>query len=162
MKLTRQASFLKRAAYSTYLVHHPQPRSFPQRECIRPWRTFPLYRPGGKHRRYFECMYSYSRSSRIRNFICEVTVRKKCSEGGGVVFLPQPEAEFLDEIQSKALRIFLLAIQRHLHSFALRFIFLQTRATSYSFYSVLVYTVKETGGKPDKYPLPNCFRKSIQ
>ncbi len=98
------------------------------------------------------------------NLMCEVTVQRKCSEGGGVEFLPQLEAEFLDEIQSKVLRIFLLAIQRHLHSFALRFIFLQTRATSYSFYSVLVYTVKEKGGKHDRksHPLPYCFRKSIQ
>jgi hypothetical protein len=41
------------------------------------------------------------------------------------------EAEFLDEVQTKVLRVFLLAI--HLYSFALRFIFLQTNATSNSF-----------------------------
>ncbi len=41
-----------------------------------------------------------------------------------------PEAEFLDEIQTKVLRVFLLAIHSHLYSFALRFIFLQTHATS--------------------------------
>jgi hypothetical protein len=35
------------------------------------------------------------------------------------------EAEFLDEIQTK--------VHRHLYSFALRFLFLQTHATSYSF-----------------------------
>jgi hypothetical protein len=29
-----------------------------------------------------------------------------------------PEAEFLDEIQTKVLRVFLLAIHRHLYSFA--------------------------------------------
>jgi hypothetical protein len=40
------------------------------------------------------------------------------------------EAEFLDEIQKK---VFLLAINRHLYSFALRFLFLQNHATSYSF-----------------------------
>ncbi len=44
-----------------------------------------------------------------------------------------PEAEFLDEIQTKVIRVFLLAIHRHLYSFALRFLFLQTHATSYSF-----------------------------
>ncbi len=35
------------------------------------------------------------------------------------------EAEFLDEIQTKVLRVFLLAIHSHLYSFALRFLFLQ-------------------------------------
>jgi hypothetical protein len=45
------------------------------------------------------------------------------------------EAEFLDEIQTKVLRVFILAIHSHLYSFALRFIFLQTHTTSYSFYS---------------------------
>jgi hypothetical protein len=43
------------------------------------------------------------------------------------------EAEFLDEIQTKVLRVFLLVILIHLYSFALRFLFLQTHATSYSF-----------------------------
>ncbi len=50
------------------------------------------------------------------------------------------EAEFLDEIQAKVLRVFLLAI--HSHSFALRFLF---HATSYSFNNSLLYTVKEKG-----------------
>jgi hypothetical protein len=35
-------------------------------------------------------------------------------------------AELLDEIQTKVLGVFLLAIQSHLYSFALRFLFLQT------------------------------------
>ena len=43
------------------------------------------------------------------------------------------EAEFLDEIQTKVFRVFLLAIHSHLYSFALRFIFLQTLAASYIF-----------------------------
>jgi hypothetical protein len=63
----------------------------------------------------------------------------------------------LDEIQTKVLRVFLLAIQSHLYSFAFRFIFIQTNATSYSFYSALVYTVKEKGGKPDRKPHPLPF-----
>jgi hypothetical protein len=48
----------------------------------------------------------------------------------------------------------------HLYSFALRFLFLQPHATSYSFYSALLYTVKEKGGKPDRkpYPLPYGLR----
>jgi hypothetical protein len=57
-----------------------------------------------------------------------------------------PEAEFLDEIQTKVLIVFLLAVHSHLYSFALRFLFLQTRAT---FHSFLQYTVicKEEGRK---------------
>jgi hypothetical protein len=49
-------------------------------------------------------------------------------------FLNQnPEAEFLDKIQTKVLRVFLHAVHSHLYSFALRFIFLQSHATSYVF-----------------------------
>jgi hypothetical protein len=43
------------------------------------------------------------------------------------------EAEFLDEIQTKVWKVFCLIIYSHLYSFALRFLFLQTPATSYSF-----------------------------
>ncbi len=43
------------------------------------------------------------------------------------------EAEFLDEIQTKVLRLFLLVINGHFYSFALTFILLQTQTTSYSF-----------------------------
>jgi hypothetical protein len=43
----------------------------------------------------------------------------------------EPEAEFLDEIQTKDLRVFLLALHSQLYSFALKFIFFQTHATSY-------------------------------
>jgi hypothetical protein len=64
------------------------------------------------------------------------------------------EATFLDEIQKKVLKVFLLAIQSHFYNFALRFLFLQTHATSYSFYSALLYTVKEKGGTPDREPHP--------
>ncbi len=58
---------------------------------------------------------------------------------------------------TKVSRVFLLAIHSYLYSFALRFIFLQTQATPYSFFRVqLLYTVKEKGGKPElkPYPLP--------
>ncbi len=54
---------------------------------------------------------------------------------------------------AKVLRVFLLAIQSHIYSFASRF-FLQTHATSYSFFSTLLYSVKEKGGKPDRKPQP--------
>ncbi len=52
----------------------------------------------------------------------------KCS-----YFAKVPEDEFLDEIQTKVLRVFFLAIHSQLYSFAFEFIFLLTRATSYSF-----------------------------
>ncbi len=47
-------------------------------------------------------------------------------------------SRILGRIQTKVLRVFLLAIHSHLYSFALRFLFLQTHATSYSFYSALL------------------------
>jgi hypothetical protein len=70
----------------------------------------------------------------LGNFIC-------------IYNLVSPEAAFLDEIQTKVLRVFLLVIHSHLYSFALTFIFLQTHATSYSFGGQLLYTVKKKGGK---------------
>jgi hypothetical protein len=57
----------------------------------------------------------------------------------------------------------LLAIESNLYSFALRFLFLQTHATSYSFCSALLYTLKEKGGKPDRKTQPltrNPYRSS--
>ncbi len=45
------------------------------------------------------------------------------------------EAEFLEEIQTKVVRVFILAIHSHRCRFAVGFLFLQTHATSYSFYS---------------------------
>jgi hypothetical protein len=48
------------------------------------------------------------------------------------------EAKFLTEIKTKVLRVFLLSINNHLYSFAVRFQFLETHTTSYSF-------VKEKG-----------------
>jgi hypothetical protein len=68
------------------------------------------------------------------------------------------EAELLDEIQTKVLRVFLLAIHSQLNSFALWFSFLQTHATSYSSYisATVLYTIKEKEGKNDRktYTLP--------
>jgi hypothetical protein len=50
-----------------------------------------------------------------------------------------PEAEFLEKIQTKVLRVFLLAIYSHLSTaLPCRFLFLKTHATSYSFYSTLL------------------------
>ncbi len=68
----------------------------------------------------------------------------------------------MDVIQTKVLRVFLLAIQTHLNnSFALSFLLLQTHATSYSFYGALLYTVKEKGGKSDRNHTPCPMVKEI-
>jgi hypothetical protein len=47
------------------------------------------------------------------------------------------EAEFLDEIQTKVLRAFVLAIHSHLYSFALRFLFFQLRLSLTYLYSTV-------------------------
>jgi hypothetical protein len=65
------------------------------------------------------------------------TVRQEHSEET-VLHVFCTEAEFLDEIHPKVLRVFLLAIHSHLYRFALRFLFLQAHTTSYSFYSALL------------------------
>jgi hypothetical protein len=66
------------------------------------------------------------------------------------------EAEFLDIIQTKVERVFLLAIHSHFYSYALRFLFLQTHATTYSF-RVLIYTVDEKGENPYRKPYPLLY-----
>jgi hypothetical protein len=75
-----------------------------------------------------------------------------------------PKAEFLDEIQTKVLKVFLLTIHNHLYSFALKFLFPQTHAMSSTVSTLqFLYTVKEKGGKPDRKPYPFVwFKKSIQ
>ncbi len=58
----------------------------------------------------------------------------------------------------KVLRVFLLAIHSHLYSFALRFIFLQTHATSYIFYSsVTVHCKGERRKTWQKTKPPSCL-----
>ncbi len=71
------------------------------------------------------------------------------------------EAKFLDEIQTKVLRVSSLLFTATSTALPWRFLFLQTHATSYSFYSSVLYTVKvKGGGKPDRkpYPLPYGLR----
>jgi hypothetical protein len=74
----------------------------------------------------------------------------------------QPEAKFLDEIQTKVLRVILLAIHSHLYNSALRFLILQSHATSYLF---LQWVMVHCKGERRKYIKPNprpWFKKSIQ
>jgi hypothetical protein len=69
------------------------------------------------------------------------------------------EAEFSDEIQTKVLRVFLLAIHCHLYSVTLRLLFLPTHATSYSLTVMLQYTFKKRRKHDRKpYPLPYGLR----
>ncbi len=73
------------------------------------------------------------------------------------------EAEFVDEIQIKVWKVFLLAIHSHLYSFALRFLFLQTLATSYSLYSSVTVHCKGERKKTWQKTIPPSlwFKKSI-
>ena len=63
-----------------------------------------------------------------------------------------PEAEFLEEIQTKVLRVFLLASHSNLCSLELRFKFLKLTQPLTVSTVQLLYTVKEKGGKPDRKP----------
>jgi hypothetical protein len=65
---------------------------------------------------------------RIFRILLEVEQSKIFTSAG--VLHAISEAEFLDQIQTKVLRVFLLAIQSHLYSFASRILVLQTHATS--------------------------------
>ncbi len=68
----------------------------------------------------------------------------------------RPEAKFLDEIQTKVLRFVLLAIQSHLYSFALRFLFLH-KLTQPTFLQCVTVQCKEKGGKPFRKPHPLSY-----
>jgi hypothetical protein len=67
------------------------------------------------------------------------------------------EAKFLNEIHTKVLGFFLLAIHSHLYSFAYKISILQIRATSYSFSSSVTVHCIEEKWKLDRksYPLPH-------
>jgi hypothetical protein len=65
-----------------------------------------------------------------------------------------------EEIQTKVLGVFLLAIHSHLYSFALRFLILRTHTSSYSFYSPV--TVHCKGERRKTIPPSLWFKKSIQ
>jgi hypothetical protein len=72
----------------------------------------------------------------------------------------------MDEIQTKILKVFLLAIRSHLYSFALRLLFLLNSRNLIQFleFHCCTNTVKEKGGKPDRKPNPLFvwFMKFIQ
>ncbi len=70
---------------------------------------------------------------------------------------PSPETEFLDEIQTKVLRVFLLAFRSHLYAawpWDLNFFKLTQPLT------VSIVSLHCKGGKPDRkpYPLPHGLR----
>ncbi len=75
-----------------------------------------------------------------------------------------PEAEFLDEIQTKLLRVFLHAIHSHLYSFALRFYFFKLTQPLTVSTVQLLYTVKEKRRKTWLKTIPPTlwFKKSTQ
>jgi hypothetical protein len=64
-----------------------------------------------------------------------------------------PDAEVLDEIQTKVFRFFLLVIHSHLYSFTLSVL-------NFKLTQPLTVSVKEKIGKPERklYPLPYGFR----
>ncbi len=68
--------------------------------------------------------------------------------------------QILGRNPDRSLKSFFLAIQSHLYCFALKFLFLLTHATSFSFFSVLLYSVKEKGGIP--HPLPYGLRNTYR
>ncbi len=68
----------------------------------------------------------------------------------------QTETEFLDEIQTKVLRVFLHAVHSR-HSFALRLYFFKLTQPLPISTVHLLYTVKEKGGKPDRKPYPVSY-----
>jgi hypothetical protein len=75
--------------------------------------------------------------------------------------LPPRPNSWTKSRQKPALIIFLLAIQSHLYGFTLRFIFLQTHATSYSFYGELPRYCTLYRRKEEKPP-SLWFKKSMQ
>jgi hypothetical protein len=75
-----------------------------------------------------------------------------------------PEAEFLDEIQTKLLRVFLHAIHSYLYSFALTFYFFKLTQPFTVFWSSVTVHRKGERRKTWKKTIPPTlwFKKSIQ
>jgi hypothetical protein len=91
------------------------------------------------------------------HLIFPITKRETLPLASSPSSLNRPEAELLDEIQTKVLRVSFLVIPTHLYSFTLRFLFLQTHTTLLCISSnsrnllhistvQLLFTVKEKGG----------------
>jgi hypothetical protein len=74
----------------------------------------------------------------------------------GICIADWPETEFWEKIHTKVFRVSSLLFS-HLYSFALRFIFLQTHATSYSFYSSVHVHCKGERRKPERKPYPRPY-----
>ncbi len=70
------------------------------------------------------------------------------------------EAEFSDEIQTKVLRVFLLAIHQSPLQLCLEISITSNSRNLLQFLVQLLYTVKEKGGKPDRKPPSLWFKKS--
>jgi hypothetical protein len=107
-----------------------------------------------------KCVFLHFNTSIQHCFICRYSDSTVFEDAG-----TKPLGRNLGRNPAKVWRLFLLAMLSHLYSFALRFILLQTHATSYSFYNAFLYAVKEKGRKPDKKPPtpPSLwFKKSTQ
>jgi hypothetical protein len=76
------------------------------------------------------------------------TGRKKKLERGKEVL---PEVEYLDEIQTKIFKVFLIAIYSYLYTLQLC-LEISISSNSRNLSQFLLYTVKEKGGKPDRKP----------
>jgi hypothetical protein len=81
---------------------------------------------------------------------------------------PEPEAEFLEKIQTRVLTIFLLAIHSHLYTLHYSFEFeISVSSNSRNLFNVIstvkvLYTVKEKGGNLIENHTPLWLMKSQQ
>ncbi len=62
-----------------------------------------------------------------------------------------PEVKYLDEIQTKIFKVFLIAIHSYLYTLQLC-LEISISSNSRNLLQFLLYTVKEKGGKPDRKP----------
>jgi hypothetical protein len=95
------------------------------------WPTPPLFSSQRDRNHYLHLLLLTPPVSFLSGFMYSVHVYENV-----YWLLPNPlEAEFLDEIQTKSLQSFPPCYSQSPLQLALRFIFLQTHATSYSFHS---------------------------
>ncbi len=103
-----------------------------------------------------KCVYGGSLDIPLCNHFSMMKGKSSFQISAGHVKFVQHWGQILVRNPDKTLRVFLLAIQSHLYSFALRFLFLQTHATSYNFYSTRKRRNEED--LIERHPLPFGLR----
>ncbi len=103
-----------------------------------------LYRSISRTRRKYSCIFSKETGQGVPTKECASFLSRYPNFCILYLNKPLPRGRILGRYPDKSLNSFLPCYHSHLYSFAFRFLFLQTQAASYSFYSALLYSTHHT------------------